>query len=123
MDIEGLGLKQIEDFFHDGLIHTPSDIFRLTEAELRPRKKDGKVWAANLLAAIEAKRAPDPVHFLFGLGIRHVGAITARDMLTAFGTAEAIADDATRAAADPEARGKIAAVEGVGPVEIGRAHV
>src|SRR3546814_4944833 len=99
-----------------GLIHTPSDIFRLTEAELLPRKKDGKVWAANLLAAIEAKRAPDPVHFLFGLGIRHVGAITARDLLKAFGTVEAIADVATRAAAEPDARGEIEAVEGVGPV-------
>ncbi|HVI99246.1 MAG TPA: NAD-dependent DNA ligase LigA [Sphingomonas sp.] len=116
MDIEGLGLKQIEDFFRDGLIHTPADIFRLTEAELLPRKKDGKVWAANLLAAIEAKRAPDPVRFLFGLGIRHVGAITARDLLKAFGTVEAIADVATRAAAEPEARAEIEAVEGVGPV-------
>jgi DNA ligase (NAD+) len=116
MDIEGLGLKQIEDFFHDGLIHTPADIFRLTEAELLPRKKDGKIWAANLLAAIEAKRAPDPVRFLFGLGIRHVGAITARDLLKTFGTVTAIADVATRAATAPEARGEIEAVEGVGPV-------
>jgi DNA ligase (NAD+) len=116
MDIEGLGLKQIEDFFHDRLIHTPADIFRLTEAELLPRKKDGKVWAANLLAAIEAKRAPDPVRFLFGLGIRHIGAITARDLLKAFGTVERIAEVATRAAADPDARAEIEAVEGVGPV-------
>src|SRR3546814_16405700 len=53
---------------------------------------------------------------LFGLGIRHVGAITARDLLKAFGTVEAIADVATRAAAEPEARGEIEAVEGVGPV-------
>src|SRR3546814_14258474 len=68
------------------------------------------------MAAIEAKGAPDPVHFLFGLGIRHVGAITARDLLKAFGTVEAIADVATRAAAEPEARGGIEAVEGVGPV-------
>src|SRR3546814_9629874 len=68
------------------------------------------------MAAIEAKGAPDPVHVLFGLGIRHVGAITARDLLKAFGTVEAIADVATRAAAEPEARGEIEAVEGVGPV-------
>ena len=74
LDIEGLGLKQIEDFFHDGLIHSPADIFRLSETQLLARKKDGRVWAANLLAAIEAKRNPDPARFLFGLGIRHVGA-------------------------------------------------
>ncbi len=116
MDIEGLGLKQIEDFFRDGLIHTPADIFRLTEAELLPRKKDGKVWAANLLAAIRARRAPDPVRFLFGLGIRHIGAITARDLLKAFGTVERIAEVAARAAEDPEARAEIESVEGVGPV-------
>ncbi len=116
MDIEGLGLKQIEDFFHDGLIHTPADIFRLTEEQLLARKKDGRVWAANLLAAIEDKRAPDPVRFLFGLGIRHVGAVTARDLLKAFGTVEQLAAIAVAATDSPEARAEIEAVEGVGPV-------
>ena len=116
MDIEGLGLKQIEDFFHDGLIHTPADIFRLTEEQLLARKKDGRVWAANLLAAIEDKRAPDPVRFLFGLGIRHVGQVTARDLLKAFGTVERLAETATAAADSPEARAELESVEGVGPV-------
>ena len=116
MDIDGLGARQIEDFFADGLIGSPADIFRLTEAQLAPRKKDGRVWAANLLGAIEARRAPDPVRFLFGLGIRHVGAITARDLLKAFGTVERLAEVATRAGDEPEARGEIEAVEGVGPI-------
>ncbi|PXA98180.1 DNA ligase (NAD(+)) LigA [Nostoc sp. 3335mG] len=116
LDIEGLGMKQIEDFFRDDLVHTPADIFRLTEAQLLARKKDGRTWAANLLAAIEAKRQPDPVRFLFGLGIRHVGAKTAKDLLKAFGTVEHIADVATRAHDDPEARAEIESVEGVGPV-------
>ena len=116
LDIEGLGLKQIEDFFHDGLIHGPADIFRLTEEQLLVRKKDGRVWAANLLAAIEAKRAPDPARFLFGLGIRHVGSVTARDLVKAFGTVEHVAEVATRAAAEPEARAELEAVDGIGPV-------
>ena len=116
LDIEGLGLKQIEDFFHDGLIHGPADIFRLTEEQLLVRKKDGRVWAANLLAAIEAKRRPDPARFLFGLGIRHVGSVTARDLVKAFGTVEHVADVATRAAAEPEARAELEAVDGIGPV-------
>ena len=116
LDIEGLGLKQIEDFFHDGLIHGPADIFRLTEEQLLVRKKDGRVWAANLLAAIEAKRAPDPARFLFGLGIRHVGSVTARDLVKAFGTVEQVADVATRAAVEPEARAELEAVDGIGPV-------
>jgi DNA ligase (NAD+) len=116
LDIRGLGFQQIEDFFKDGLIHSPADIFRLTEEQLLPRKKDGRVWAANLLAAIEEKRHPDPVRFLFGIGIRHVGSITARDLLKAFGTVEHIAEVATAAATDEAARAEITAVEGVGPV-------
>ncbi len=116
LDIEGLGLKQIEDFFHDGLIHSPADIFRLTEEQLLPRKKDGRVWAANLLAAIEAKRRPDPARFLFGLGIRHVGAVTARDLVKAFGTVEQIEAVATRAHDAPEARAELEAIDGIGPV-------
>ena len=116
LDIEGLGLKQIEDFFHDGLIHSPADIFRLSEAQLLARKKDGRVWAANLLAAIEAKRSPDPARFLFGLGIRHVGQVTARDLVKAFGTVERIAEIATAAHDAPEARAELESVDGVGPV-------
>jgi DNA ligase (NAD+) len=115
MDIEGLGLKQIEDFFHDGLIATPADIFRLSEDTLTSRKKRGGVWATNLLRAIDARREPDPVRFLFGLGIRHVGQVTARDLLKAFGTVKAIRDVATRAADTPEALAEITAVDGVGP--------
>ena len=116
LDIEGLGLKQIEDFFHDGLIHSPADIFRLTEPQLLARKKDGRVWAANLLAAIEAKRAPEPARFLFGLGIRHVGQVTARDLVKAFGTVARIAEIATAAHEDPHARAELESVDGVGPV-------
>jgi DNA ligase (NAD+) len=116
LDIEGLGLKQIEDFFHDGLIHSPADIFRLTEEQLLVRKKDGRVWSANLLAAIEAKRTPDPARFLFGLGIRHVGSVTARDLVKAFGTVERVAEVATSAATDEEARAELIAIDGIGPV-------
>ena len=115
MDIRGLGFQQIEDFFHDGLIHSPADIFRLSEAQLLARKKKGDVWARNLLQAIDEKRTPDPVRFLFGLGIRHVGAITARDLLKAFGTVERIAAVAIAAHDDPGARAEIEAVSGIGP--------
>ena len=80
LDIDGLGTTQIEDFFRDGLVHAPADIFRLTEAQLLDRKKDGRVWAAKLIAAIDDRRAPPLDRFLFALGIRHVGAITARDL-------------------------------------------
>jgi DNA ligase (NAD+) len=66
----------------------------------------------NLIDAIEAKRAPDPVRFLFGLGIRHVGIVTAKDLLRCFGTVEALRIAATSA----QAQAELSAVEGVGPV-------
>jgi DNA ligase (NAD+) len=80
LDIEGLGLTQIEDFFRDGLIRAPADIYRLTEEQLLARKKDGRVWAGKLIAAIDAKRTPPLDRLLFALGIRHVGEVTARDL-------------------------------------------
>ena len=79
-DITGLGATLIEAFFTDGLIQSPADIFRLTEDQLAARKKDGRTWAANLVAAIEARREIALDRFLFALGIRHVGEITARDL-------------------------------------------
>ena len=90
LDIEGLGTKQIEDFFADGLIAAPADIFRLTEAKLLGRKKAGTVWAANLLRAIDAKRTPPLDRFLFALGIRHIGEVTARDLARRWGTLAAL---------------------------------
>ena len=92
LDIEGLGLVQIEDFFRDGLVHAPADIFRLTEEQLLPRKKDGRVWAGKLLDAIAAKRTPPLDRFLFALGIRHVGQITARDLARRYGSWAALAE-------------------------------
>jgi len=116
MDIDGLGARQIEDFFRDGLVHSPADIFRLTEEQLAARKKDGRVWAGNLLRAIDDRREPDPVRFLFGIGIRHVGTVTARDLMRHFGTVEELARVATAAAADPAEFERLTHVEGVGPV-------
>ncbi len=80
LDIEGLGLTQIVQFFRDGLIASPADIFKLGEEQLLARKKKGDVWAANLLSAIDARRNPPLDRFLFALGIRHVGEVTARDL-------------------------------------------
>ncbi|MBN9788457.1 DNA ligase (NAD(+)) LigA [Pseudonocardia sp. TMWB2A] len=83
LDIEGLGEKSIVEFYDLGWLHTPADIFRLHthRAELVGREgwKDKSV--DNLLAAIEAKRAPDAARLLFGLGIRHIGVVTARELL------------------------------------------
>ncbi|MGR6328568.1 NAD-dependent DNA ligase LigA [Sphingomonas sp. XXL09] len=80
LDIDGLGITNIESFFRDGLIQTPADIFRLTEETLLARERWAEVSARNLIAAIDARRTPPLDRFLFALGIRHVGEVTARDL-------------------------------------------
>jgi DNA ligase (NAD+) len=82
LDIEGLGIVHIESFFRDGLLQSPADIFRLRErrAELVGRERWAETSVDNLLAAIDAKRAPPLDRFLYALGIRHVGEVTARDL-------------------------------------------
>ena len=80
LDIEGLGITNIENFFADGLIARPADIFRLTTETLLARERWAEVSARNLIAAIDAKRTPPLDRFLFALGIRHVGEVTARDL-------------------------------------------
>ena len=114
LDIEGLGEKSISEFIDLGWLASPADIFRLHahRAELLGREGWKEKSVDNLLAAIEAKRAPDPVRFLFGLGIRHVGVVTARDLLKCFATVEEL----RRVATSPDAQAELAAVEGVGPV-------
>ena len=92
LDIEGLGEKSIQEFLDLGWITEPADIFRLKRhrAELVGREGWKEKSVDNLLAAIEAKRAPDAARLLFGLGIRHVGAVTARDLLKRYTTLEAV---------------------------------
>ncbi|MES2449120.1 MAG: NAD-dependent DNA ligase LigA [Pseudomonadota bacterium] len=117
LDIEGLGATSIESFFRDGLLHSPADIFRLKGKRdaLIGRERWAETSVDNLLAAIEAKRSPDPARFLFGLGIRHIGSVTARDLVKAFGTVGHVADVAIRAATDEEARAELTAIDGIGP--------
>ncbi len=108
LDIEGLGEKSIQEFLDLGWIREPADIFRLKahREELVARPGWKEISVDNMLAAIEAKRAPDAARLLFGLGIRHIGIVTARDLLkrlTTLGAVKALADEliALRAAAAP----------------------
>jgi DNA ligase (NAD+) len=114
LDIEGLGEKTIEEFFGLGWLHSPADIFRLKarRADILGREGWKEKSVDNLIAAIEAKRTPDPIKFLFGLGIRHVGAGTSKDLVRAFGSVEAVAEMARREGAAEE----LTQVDGIGPV-------
>src|SRR3954452_13569071 len=114
LDIEGLGEKSIAEFIELGWLNSPADIFRLRNHRDQLIGREG--WkeksVENLLAAIEAKREPDGPRMLFGLGIRHVGIVTARDLLKCFSTIKEL----RRAATSPDAQEELSAVEGVGPV-------
>ncbi len=92
LDIEGLGEKTLVELLDLGWITEPADIFRLAphREELLAREGWQEKSVDALLAAIEAKRAPDAARLLFGLGIRHIGAITARDLLKRYTTLPAI---------------------------------
>ncbi|WP_432769373.1 MAG: NAD-dependent DNA ligase LigA [Sphingopyxis sp.] len=83
LDIEGLGEKSIEEFVNLGWLHGPADIFRLREhrGDLIGRKGWERASVDKLFEAIEAKRHPDAARLLFGLGIRHVGQVSARDLM------------------------------------------
>ncbi len=122
-DIEGLGEKQIELFYGEGLIRSPADIFTLAERDkgslkkLADREGFGVVSVRNLFAAIDARRTIALNRFLYALGIRHVGETNARRLARHFGTFEPLRDLA-RAAADPasEARAELRTIEGLGDV-------
>jgi len=127
-DIEGLGEKQIEFFFHDPdfRIREPADIFKLAAAnaasplkKLENKEGFGAVSVAKLFAAIEARRTIGLERFLFGLGIRNVGETTARQLARAYGSWEAFraAVDAI-VAGDAVAREEMDAIDQIGETVI-----
>ncbi|HQV03022.1 MULTISPECIES: NAD-dependent DNA ligase LigA [unclassified Novosphingobium] len=115
LDIEGLGEKTIDEFFALGWLESPADIFRLRKrrSEILGREGWKEKSVDNLLAAIEAKRAPDAARLLFGLGIRHVGAVTARDLLKRFVTLEELRHASTSGEAEA-----LTSIDGVGPAVV-----
>jgi DNA ligase (NAD+) len=121
LDIEGLGAKTIADFFARGWLESPADIFRLKDRREDILALDG--WQEksvdNLLTAIETKRRPDAARLLFGLGIRHVGAVTARDLLRQFVTLPALREASEKAhAGDPDAMAELLSIDGIGPAVV-----
>ena len=117
-DIEGLGDKQIELFFKEGLVRTPADIFTLSarDGQGRPPLRDwegfGETSVRNLFDAIDARRTIALNRFLFALGIRHVGETNARRLARHYGDWETLRA-AARAA---DAAEELGSVEGIGPV-------
>ena len=124
-DIEGLGEKQIAEFFEEGLVKEPADIFTLEARDakalkkLKDREGFGETSVRNLFAAIAARRAIGLDRVIFALGIRHVGETTARMLARAFGTWAAFDAMAGRlAAGDAEARAELDAIDQIGEAVI-----
>ncbi|MEO9469613.1 NAD-dependent DNA ligase LigA [Parasphingorhabdus sp.] len=117
LDIDGLGEKSIAEFIEAGFIESPADIFRLHQHRDAILARDG--WQEksvdNLLAAVENKRTADAARFLFGLGIRHIGTVTAKDLLKNFTTLSKLAEVGKAAREDEAVREEITAIDGVGP--------
>ncbi|MGD1953800.1 MAG: NAD-dependent DNA ligase LigA [Sphingomonadales bacterium] len=113
-DIDGLGAKHVEAFHEDDLIQSPADIFRLKDKRehLDTREGWGEQSISNLFDAIEDKRTIPLERFLFGLGIRHIGEVTAKDLAKAFGTLEALEEAAT----SEDASETLSAIDGIGSV-------
>ena len=115
-DIEGLGEKSIIEFFEDGRVHTPADLFRLKAADLEGREGWKEKSIQNLLGAIAARRRIALDRFIYALGIRQVGDATAKLLARHYGTLEAWRT-AMEAAGDPEAEAyaDLISIDQIGP--------
>lgn len=107
LDIEGLGEKNVLALLDAGLIRDAADLYVLTKEQLLRLDRFAEISASKLVAAIQAKKQPSLSHFLYGLGMRHVGAQTAVDLAQHFGSL-----DNLRGATIDQLR----SVEGVGEV-------
>lgn len=107
LDIEGLGEKNVVALLAAGLIHDTPDIYGLTKEQLLGMERFAEVSATKMVSAIQSKKNPPLDKFIYGLGIRHVGAQTAVDLSKHFRSLEVLG----RATIE-----ELQAVEGVGVV-------
>ena len=124
-DIEGLGEKQLQGFFDEGLIKEPADIFLLEERDktalkkLKDRERAGETSIRNLFAAIEARRTIGLDRFIYGLGIRHIGEATAVTLARGYGSAAAFLAAMDKVAeGDEEAKAELDALDQIGEAVI-----
>ena len=87
-DIDGLGEKTIQEFYNEGWLHGPADLFRLPEreAEIAGREGWGKLSAGNLSRAIIVRRTVPLERFIYALGIRRIGSTNARLLARHYGS-------------------------------------
>ena len=85
LDIEGLGDKLVDQLVDAGIVRTLPELYTLGLAKLSDLDRMGEKSAVNLLAGLEGSKRTTLARFLYGLGIRHVGETTAKDLAKQFG--------------------------------------
>jgi DNA ligase (NAD+) len=107
LDIDTLGEKNVEALVDANLVEDISDLYKLTVDDLLKLDRFADISANKLIDAIRQAKTPELPRFIFGLGIRHVGEQTARDLAEAFGTLDAL----SKATLD-----RLQSIEGIGHV-------
>jgi DNA ligase (NAD+) len=107
LDIEGLGDKLVDQLVDADVVRSLPDLYKLGLASLNALERMGAKSAQNLLAALEKSKRTTLARFLYGLGIRHVGETTAKDLARHFGAFDRLLD------ATPE---QLLEVHDVGPI-------
>lgn len=90
MDIDGLGSSIVDALIERSLIHSPADIYYLSQEELASLWKSGTQNAKKLTAAIENSKQQDVSRLIYALGIRQVGAKTGKVLASCFGSLDAL---------------------------------
>ena len=85
LDIEGLGDKLVDQLVDAGIVRTLPELYTLGLAQLAELDRMGEKSAVNLLAGLEGSKRTTLARFLYGLGVRHVGETTAKDLAKHFG--------------------------------------
>ena len=92
VEIEDLGDKLVEQLVDAGVVKTLPDLYRMGFTALVTLERMAEKSANNVLASIEKSKQTTLPRFLFGLGIRHVGEATAKELARHFGKMDAIMD-------------------------------
>ncbi len=106
MDIEGLGVKLVDQLVDKGIVTNPADLYSLDKQTLASLERMADKSAANLMAAIERTKKPAADRFLFSLGIPLVGEHVARLLMEQFGDLETLSKTSVE---------EMCRVHGIGP--------
>ncbi len=92
LDVEGLGEKLVDQLIDGGLVRTLPDLYKLGLLKLAALDRMAEKSAQNIVDALEKSKQTTLPRFLFGLGIRHVGEATAKDLAKYFGQIDRLMD-------------------------------